>query len=303
MKSLDQLQCPPVFIMGAARSGTTWTLDICEAHPQIATLSETRLFTPDAFGVFFKATQKYPSKEKPINFGFGSVFTREEIFEICQNTLLKKFAQTLKPHHRFLVEKTPDHIYHVPLILEIIPDARFIYIIRDGRDVGVSAKLASRSWIPQWRTGFVKDVPTHAKSWKDSVLTGLKYKQELGEQNFLEIRYEALRQNPFEHYAKIFDFIGAPYDDTLLKNVHDKTDFEKNFIPNEQAKTRGGRIGDWKRQMNLIERYQFHKATGYMLHRLGYSQTRWWWLTKSDTRPKQLLKRWLGRTSSDTQPK
>ena len=97
---------------------------------------------------------------------------------------------------------------------------------------------------------------------------------------FLEVRYESLRTEPFSNYRRIFDFCDIPYDDDILQAIFKKTDFDKNYNPNELGFRRGGRIGDWRLHFNLIDAWSYNYLAGDTLIELGYEESRFWWLRK-----------------------
>src|SRR5439155_26280155 len=54
--------------------------------------------------------------------------------------------ERLGPDARYIVERTPGHVSHLPLIADVFPDARVIHIVRDGR--AVARSLTSMDWGP-----------------------------------------------------------------------------------------------------------------------------------------------------------
>src|SRR5205823_957842 len=78
----------------------------------------------------------------------------------------------LKPRATVVLEKTPAHTLHVPLIRRVVPQARFIHVIRDPRTV-VSSLLdaAGRSWGSNWAP---RDPYGAALLWQQHVEAGLE---------------------------------------------------------------------------------------------------------------------------------
>lgn len=270
MNRFEQIEKPPVFVVGAARSGTSWVHDIFAAHPLIASAFETWLFTEKGIGAFFTKTH-YPSGFS----GLGRLLPREAMIDHARNLAEEVFSHAIKPEHRYFVEKSPNHVFHFELIREIFPQARFVHVLRDGRDVSVSVRAAVKSWVPEWGESFGRSVASQAWAWKNTVKRAQKMQKTIGA-DFLEMRYEALHEEPFANYAKLFDFIGAPYDDTILQQVHEKTNFEKNYKGGEEQFRRGGRRGDWQKSFNLLDALRFNTKAGDMLLELGYEDSRWW---------------------------
>lgn len=267
-----QLKSDPIFILGAARSGTTWVYDIFTAHPNVAGVFESWLFTRDnGIGSWFTSAHWPPQPS-----GLGRFLQREQVVEIGREAVQKMMSQAIEPNHHYMVEKSPSHLYTVKLIQEIFPGARFIHVLRDGRDVCVSVQAATRSWMPAWNRSFGSSMTASAKSWHDAVRRAQNEGKALGD-HFLEVRYEQLRTNPIANYKKMFDFCSIPYDDEILQTIFAKTDFELNYKGGEANFRRGGRIGDWQTRFSLTDAYHFHRAAGKMLVNTGYAEDEMWW--------------------------
>lgn len=271
VQSFEQLVQGPIFIVGAARSGTTLVFDILAAHPNVAGVYESWLFTSNnGLGSLF-TTAHWPPKHS----GLGNILEREDLNTYVRNIATSIMGYAIKAEHRFLVEKSPSHIFAIPLISEIFPDARFIHVLRDGRDVSVSVRSASRSWEPSWRKTFGRSVRTSARAWKHAVSRARCDGKKHGKR-FLEVRYEEIHKNPFGSYCRLFNFCGIPYDDDILQAVFDSTDFEKNFKSREAGFRRRGRVGDWRMYFSLKDALVFNITAGRMLIEIGYENNRMW---------------------------
>ncbi len=271
LRPFDQLMQPPIFVVGVARSGTTWVEDIMTAHPEVAGIHESWLFTEkNGLGALFGFTCWSPK-----NTGLGRILKREELIACVRDFAIRIMEHAILPGHRFLVEKSPSHLYTMSLINKIFTGARFIHVLRDGRDVCVSIRAASRSWEPEWRKTFGRSIVSSARSWKDAVNRVRKYSAKLSE-HFLEIRYESIHADPFHAYRQLFDFCSIPYNDDILQTVFDKTNFARNYKPNEAGFRRGGRVGDWCTHFSLIDAMVFNIVAGGTLVKLGYERNRIW---------------------------
>jgi len=269
----SQLKSDPIFILGAARSGTTWVYDIFSAHPSVAGVFESWLFTKDnGVGSWFTHAH-WPPKSS----GLGRFLERDQMVAMTQEVVQRIMSQAIGPEHQFIVEKSPSHLYAIKLIQEIFPGARFIHVLRDGRDVCVSVRAATQSWMPDWKKTFGGSMTASAKSWHDAVRRARNEGKILGDR-FLEVRYEELRTDPIPNYKKMFDFCDIPYDDAILQAIFAKTDFDLNFKGGEGNFRRGGRIGDWQTHFGLMDAYHFQRATGKMLVETGHAVDEKWWL-------------------------
>jgi len=269
--TFDQLVTAPIFVVGAARSGTTWVHDIFSAHPQVASVYESWLFTEEnGIGSLFTKAHWPPTRS-----GLGVLLDRDILLAYTREMVVHIMSHAIKPEHRFLVEKSPSQLYVMPFINEIFPDARFIHVLRDGRDVSVSVRAASKSWVLAWRQTFGRSIRNSAHAWKNTVRRTQKDRGKLGER-FFEIRYEELIADPFAAYRHLFDFCTIPYDNSILQHIFEVTDFDTNYRPKETGFRRGGRIGDWYTHFTLLDALIFNYVAGEMLVKLGYEKNRKW---------------------------
>src|SRR6185503_15592945 len=90
-------------------------------------------------------------------------------------------------------DKTPVYCKHIDAIRRVLPESRFIHIIRDGRDVALSLRQIWFSPGP--------DIETQAKYWSDCVRAARS--AGLGRNDYFEIRYEELVLNPKATLKKV----------------------------------------------------------------------------------------------------
>ena len=267
---LSQLQAEPIFIVGVARSGTTWVLDLIGAHPLVAEVMESWMFTKDrGVGALFKQFDQ--GKE-----GLTSLVTRPELIREVKALTSTWLAAALGPTHRFLVEKSPDHIDAMELIAEIYPGSKFIHVIRDGRDVAVSQAAAIRSWAPEWENVF-GSVHKSAVQWSRSVRRGQAAARAIGHR-VKEIRYEQLHDDPVGSLTELFEFCEIPAGDELVKEICVKNNISEYKWAGEARFRRSGRVGDWRTRFNALDRFAFDLGGGTVLRELGYETSRTWWV-------------------------
>lgn len=117
----------PILIVGAARSGTTMMGELLSTHPDIAFWSE-----PNHIWRFGNVNSR------------SDVLISEDARPEVRSYIYNHFSEFLRKRkkNRFM-EKTPSNCFRMPFIKEIFPDAKILHVIRDGRDVAISA-------IRQW---------------------------------------------------------------------------------------------------------------------------------------------------------
>jgi hypothetical protein len=265
------LNADPIFIVGAARSGTTWVYDLLTSHPLVGGVYETWLFTREnGLGSLFTQAHWPPQRS-----GLSSLIERSELIEEVRRFSLRLMTRNLERGQTYLVEKSPSHVYSIPLIHEIFPGARIIHVLRDGRDVAVSVRAAANSWVPQWKESFGRSVYSSGRAWKHAVQRARLDGSALAE-DFIELRYEDLKRDPEGSIASLFAHCGIQLTRAQLEFALEKTDFAANFRPKESGFRRGGRVGDWKSRFSLLDALRFNLAAGDALVQMQYERNRFW---------------------------
>lgn len=280
--SFAQLAAPPVFVIGHHRSGTTWVHDILTHPATVAGVFESWMFTFEhGVGSLLHWAHWGDDEVERAEAvtgrraGIGQLVGRDEVLAGCRALTERWLARALEPHHRYLVEKSPDHLLSAGLIAQIFPDARFVHVIRDGRDVVVSVRSA-RAWEARDRRRG-RSAHRLGRLWRRAMRTGDRVRQRLGPR-LLEVRYEDLQARPREAVAELFSFCGIEVTDEQVAAAVDANDFAKRYSGGEDSFRRAGRSGDWRRTFGLRDRYGFHRSAGPELIARGYETSRWWWL-------------------------
>src|SRR5690606_32590718 len=142
-----------VFLVGCPRSGTTWLQRLLSSHPRIRTGQESHLFN-FYIGPQLRIWKKVldPQATGRGGAGIGCYLTEEEFLGALRqymNSLLTPLLAPLQAGELFL-EKSPAHALFIPEIRRMLPEARFIHLIREPTDVVASLLAAARSWGAGW---------------------------------------------------------------------------------------------------------------------------------------------------------
>lgn len=123
------------------------------------------------------------------------------------------------------IEKTPTHVFHIDKILAAVPDARFIEITRDPRDVLASKKTrradvwTSRRYTEEQRQRKhlekAFDPLWDALSWKSAVTAGRNARKAYPDR-FFHVRYEDLVREPEKKLRDICAFLELDYDARMM---------------------------------------------------------------------------------------
>jgi hypothetical protein len=291
---------PAPFVVGVSRSGTTLLRLMLDAHPDLTIPAETH-FVPMVANVCdeliaegassevireraLEAMTGHPrwgdflldSEEVRVRMGqYDPVTTGDAIrafYEACA-------AQQGKPRWG---DKSPPYTYKAPRVQAALPEAHFIHIIRDGRDVALS--LAEVSWGPD-------DITEAAKKWVKELRKARKRAKQLARGTYVEVRYEDLVTDPGPVLRRIVDHVDLPWSDQMLdypKYAQERMrgEMERTLRPlgggtiTAEERTRQhqllfeppspGRAGRWRTEMSQENRRAFEAVAGPLLKKLGY---------------------------------
>lgn len=209
----------PIFLVGAERSGTTLLRLILNHHPQIAFHQEFE-FAVDQIDANnqFPALEDYYEYLRYHRIFLVTRFTIDQQLtypQLVNDFLLQKQKRDNKPFVGATVHRRFDKL------LLIWPRAKFIHIIRDGRDV-------ARSNITM---GWAGNLFTGVDLWIKAEQLWQQLEKQLQPEQKLTIYYEALSQNPQQVLTNICQFIGVPFDQKMFDYAEHST-YEK---PNVDA--------------------------------------------------------------------
>src|SRR5690348_9627165 len=116
------------FVVGCPRSGTTWLRVLLAQHPAVATTRETHLF--DRYIVELQTAWDHDLAAGTT--GLQAALSGDQFTALCANFArgVMQRIEEATPGAKVLVEKTPAHVRHVPLILKLLPEVHFIHLIR-----------------------------------------------------------------------------------------------------------------------------------------------------------------------------
>lgn len=238
----------PVFLVGSERSGSTLFRLMLDHHPQIAFFFEfdySVLAMPEGTG--------WPDLEDYYEYLENDRIFRAARLEIDRSLdyphLVDSFLrQKRRRDGKSLVGATVHHDFD--RLTRIWPDARFIHIVRDGRDV-------ARSVITN---GLAGNLWTAAETWVRAESMWSQMAAKLPPERFIEVRYEDLSSRAEEVLQETCRFIGVPYDPAMFNYVG-KTTYDRPST---------ARIYLWKSKMTPWETRLAETRMGSLLAERGY---------------------------------
>lgn len=188
--------------------------------------------------------------------------------------------------HRWAVYD-PDNVLHVPRIKADLPDALFVHIIRDGRDIALSLmKMGELRPFPWSRKA--RGLLETAIYWDWMVQTGRRHGRQIPA-DYIEIRYEDLIGDPRRTLATLGQFLDHDLDYERIQNTKLGRLRESNSsFRDEAAQTRENPVNRWKERLSKQEIADLEALVGTGLEQSGYALT-----TSAEKRHVSWGNRWL----------
>ncbi len=287
---------PVPFIVGVGRSGTTMLRLMLDAHPDLAIPPETH-FVPELIEAIdegadpAKAVEVMQSVRQwgDLHMEPAEVQRRLEALDDWNaGDALRAFygiylERQDKPRWG---EKTPAYVRKMRMIERTLPEARFIHVIRDGRDVALSR------WKRTLGEGKRAPAGQVAEGWERRIRRAQKQGKRLG--HYLELRYEDLVTDTETNLRKISEFLELPWDPVMLRYYERAADRMAEMagdLPSTDGKpVRPGEermqahamtqqppdpsaMYRWKEKMSPEDIAAFDAEAGGLLSELGYEVT------------------------------
>ncbi|WP_047864316.1 sulfotransferase [Rubrobacter aplysinae] len=315
----DGSEAPAFFVVGRGKSGTSWLMRIFDAHPDILCRGEGRFFGRD----WKREDLKSEQVGVPPRSLYGAIRESEYLRYWIERSVWSRGGD-LEEHLAGVTRAAADYFLEQKLaesgkrivgdktplltpefvrdIAEVYPDAKVVHIVRDGRDVTVSAvhhqwnkatdqggSLRMTPDATRRREAYRQDPSStsmfsednlrgRARAWRNFVGRASEDGPALLGDNYTEVRYEDLLERPEEETKRLLSLLGAKSDEKTVKQCVEKTSFEKlsrGRKPGEEDATsffRKGIAGDWKNVFTERDREIFEEEAGDLLTRLGYER-------------------------------
>ena len=295
------------YIIGSPRSGTTWLQRALALHPAVVSPQETSLFESYLSTWQWQWNEQIPVDEEQwrrVRFkGLPAVLTSEEFDDLLRSVVDFVYTKVLalKPGATVILDKDPGNAAHWELIRRLEPDAAFIHLLRDGRDVAASLVRASSGWGAQWAPA---SITTAAWMWSSHVTAARDCVEHT---QGIELRFEDVLRSPHEVLVTCLEALGLdaarPVVDELVKGSSlELLQSDSSSVGGgiswggEVARRRGqdvaeppgfygdGTTGAWQ-AWSAGEREEFESVAGGLLVTLGYAKDDSWLNDTDGDRP------------------
>lgn len=249
-----------VFILGAPRSGTTFLASLLE-HSSYGAPFETH-FIPkylrklDSYGRLderqnFKALLSDILSERPVQQWKLEVNLDDFYDRLDPDFSYSNIINTListkrggKPHWG---DKTPNYLENPEILNTLFPKAKYIFIIRDGRDVALS--LLKKPWGPN-------TIMACGDYWSRLNRNYLRFSRKLQKESIYALRYEDLLKDTEHHIRSIYDFLGENITEDRVRRL--------------AASVKGDNSGKWQSQLSQKQLRIFEAKAEDQLKQFDY---------------------------------
>jgi hypothetical protein len=279
---------PYVFVVGCPRSGTSLLRRILDAHPEVAMVPETH-WIPELFKARTGLTAEgiVTRKLVPVLLAhpkFAKLgFDADALLSLAngKRRTYAEFVTALFDAYgaargkQLVGDKTPGYAREIATLHGLWPQARFVHLIRDGRDVCLSALGWERKAadfarrFPTWRDDRVTTV---ALWWRWHVETAQEQGAILGRALYNELHYEDLVREPELACRGLCDFLALPFHDAMLRFHEGRTrptpglSAKRSWLPITAG------LRDWRTELPADDVERIEGAAGPLLERLGYGR-------------------------------
>ncbi len=297
------------FILGHARSGTTLLMRLARLHSEVHCNYQAHFFTRKPL---LKSLVDSPEMEewltrKSNRWNQGRDLSPLVLRATADFIMERDAAREGK---RIVGDKSPSSTIHGQAVRDmhaIYPDAKLVYIVRDGRDVLISERFRnfveeskflsaedkriiadlrsdSASFSDGRRSIFTESfIRRVAQGWVTNLQETDDEAQKLYSKNYFSLRYEDLLKHPFREMSRLWKFLGVK---TINKSLEKKIQAEMTSNPDEEWQAKRdegiasflpkGQAGNWQRLFSAKDKSVFKEVSGEMLVKWKYEKDLGW---------------------------
>jgi hypothetical protein len=267
---------PPLLVLGVRRSGTTLLRVMLDRHSELAIPDESYFIPqladrhrgtldPDAFVDDLQRLPTLRDWDVPPE----AVRGRLEPGATLGRAAAAVYEVYAERHgKRRWGDKTPMYMEHLPLLERLFPDARYVHLIRDGRDAALSFLSLPKGVVTEtW--AHPRDAAGFACQWKREVTAAQALGVRVGPGRYLEIRYEELVADPERELRRTCDLAELVFEPTMLDYAGT---IDLSAKPHQQSLAHAPTPGlrSWRDQMRPQDVRAFESVAGDLLAKLGY---------------------------------
>lgn len=251
----------PIFIVGFPRSGTTLLATILSRHSKIAVPPETifmeEIVDNNKDSATMLARVANNRRCQDLGLDMSAIATKFADYPASYQTLFRILLEsyTIRKQKEISAEKSPLHLLHVPTLHQWYPKARFIFIVRDGRDCVLS--MLKTPWAHN-------SLIRHSAEWRLRMQLTRQLLKEYPQSSHL-VSYENLVLSTEEELQKIMRFLQLPLEETQLQTSSTSTavpEWEMMWKAKAQNLPDHSRVSSWKREASIKDIIKMESIIG-----------------------------------------
>jgi len=270
----------PFFVVGCGRSGSTLLRLILSRHSRLAIPPETKFYLdlvkelplnePLSADQVLRACDLITDREQWSDFKLSTAEFRSQA-NALKSPRLRDVMDLIYVDYRQSKgkarwgDKTPGYIRIASELAEIYPEAKFIYLVRDGRDVAKS--FHDLRWGGSWWHQCIAP-------WVDVADVFARHvKGPLGDR-FLQVRYEDLVTQSEACVRGICEFLGEDFEPRMLDWASDEKDPIEIRVPEIHKKIfrkpRPTDVNRWRSELSRRQQWIVESFAKRQLRAGGY---------------------------------
>jgi hypothetical protein len=272
---------PPFpFVVGCPRSGTTLLRAMLDSHPELAVPGESYFIVELAPGYAPRWWRRFDRTRC-----LDALLAHERFghWELDEASVREAVATARPPDYAALLrvlyatyahaqgkarygDKTPNYVLDIARLASLFPEARFVHVVRDGRDVALSVIE-----IDEWGPAKVEGA---ARYWARHVDAGRTAGDALGAGRYLEVHYDELVDDPETTLRRVCAFLDLPFARSMLAYPQRFDELVSSNVQPElherlrRPPTKG--LRSWREQMSSDDIAAFEAIAGDVLAKFGF---------------------------------
>lgn len=158
-------------------------------------------------------------------------------------------AEQMQKHR--IGNKYPDYWKNLPLLSEWFPRAKFLYVVRDGRDVALS--VIKQPWG-------AKTVYGCARRWVRIQESAFRFFETISPERYSVLYYEELLKAPGSAVDQLTEFLGVPTDDARRSAT----------VTDLKQRAKLGNYDKWRKSMSMRDIRAYESVAADWLWKHGY---------------------------------
>lgn len=273
-------------VTSIGKSGSTWVQKILNAHPEIFCAGEGKF--QHLLGALNDPLTRYNTVLQHTN---AVIYKKDAVYTLwndrktvatIQYLMAMAFLSTavsIPSSVTYVGDKDTGYLHNMETWFKsILPDAKYIHVIRDCRDSVISNMHhlnRQGNAIKKNTDAFYQLVASWSKTWKQTLETTRRLFADAPD-SYHEIRYEDLLENPIPSVNSLFGFLNVSTAPEIIEQALASTAFRQlsnGRQPGEEDRNsfyRKGVQGDWQGYFDHQAEEVCYREAGEMLRELGY---------------------------------